>query len=89
MPTACSNGAQKLGQPVPLSNLVVEENSSSPQPAQVKVPLRCSLSKGLLKGASVPLRLSTAYWLGLRSVRHSASVCVTAKRSPAKAGASV
>ena len=27
VPTALSIGAQKLGQPVPLSNLVVDENS--------------------------------------------------------------
>jgi hypothetical protein len=31
---APSIGAQKLGQPVPLSNLVFEENSGRSQPAQ-------------------------------------------------------
>jgi hypothetical protein len=31
--TACSSGAPKLGQPVPLSNFVSEENSGCPQPA--------------------------------------------------------
>ena len=36
--TAFSIGAQKLGQPVPLSNFVVEENSGRSQPAQWKVP---------------------------------------------------
>ena len=35
MPTAfTSAGAQKLGQPLPLSNLVSETKSSLPQPAQ-------------------------------------------------------
>ena len=37
-PTALSSGAQKLGQPVPLSNFVVEENRSRSQPAQANVP---------------------------------------------------
>ncbi len=40
-------GAQKLGQPVPLSNLVAEENSSLSQPTQVKVPRPCSSFSGL------------------------------------------
>ena len=31
-----------LGQPVPLSNLVSDENSGSSQPVQAKVPLRFS-----------------------------------------------
>ena len=34
VPTALSSGCQKLGQPVPLSNLVSEENSGRSQPAQ-------------------------------------------------------
>ena len=38
MPTALSSGAQKLGQPVPLSNFVVEEKRSRSQPAQAKMP---------------------------------------------------
>ena len=37
-PTALSSGCQKLGQPVPLSNLVSDENSGRSQPAQAKVP---------------------------------------------------
>ena len=52
---------QKLGQPVPLSNLVVEENRSRSQPAQVKMPRRPSCNNGLVKGLSVPLCRSTAY----------------------------
>jgi len=34
--TAPSSGAQKLGQPVPLSNFVSDENRSRRQPAQPK-----------------------------------------------------
>lgn len=37
-PTALCSGAQKLGQPVPLSNLVVDENTGKAQPAQAKAP---------------------------------------------------
>ncbi len=40
-------GAQKLGQPVRLSNLVFELYRPKLQPAQAKTPLRFSLSKGL------------------------------------------
>jgi hypothetical protein len=36
--TALSSGFQKLGQPVPLSNLVVEANKGKEQPAQEKMP---------------------------------------------------
>jgi hypothetical protein len=76
-PTAPSSGAQKLGQPVWLSNFVVEENRSRAQPAQAKVPARCSSSSGLVKGRSVPLCCRTAYCSGVSSVRHSASLWVT------------
>jgi hypothetical protein len=38
VPMAFSRGAQKLGQPVPLSNFVAEENTGKSQPAQAKVP---------------------------------------------------
>src|ERR1700722_6590941 len=82
-PTARSSGAQKLGQPVRLSNLVVEENKSSSQPAQAKVPERSSCSKGLLKGDSVPLCRNTAYWSRVSRRRQSASAWVTANVSSA------
>jgi hypothetical protein len=36
--TASGSGAQKLGHPVPLSNLVDDENSRCPQPAHAYVP---------------------------------------------------
>jgi hypothetical protein len=42
VPIALSSGAQKLGQPVPLSNFVADENRSSAQPAHAKVPRRFS-----------------------------------------------
>ncbi len=45
--TALSSGCQKLGQPVPLSNLVLEENRSSSQPAQANLPARFSALRGL------------------------------------------
>ncbi|MNJ78870.1 hypothetical protein D3C77_767330 [compost metagenome] len=47
-PTALARGCQKLGQPVPLSNLVLEENRCCSQPAHENVPLRCSSFKGLV-----------------------------------------
>jgi len=53
-PMALSSGFQKLGQPVPLSYLVSEENSGRSQPAQAKMPLRFSFSSGLEPGRSVP-----------------------------------
>ncbi|MNG38849.1 hypothetical protein D3C84_1266990 [compost metagenome] len=46
-PTALGRGCQKLGQPVPLSNLVDEENKGCSQPAQANVPLPCSSLSGL------------------------------------------
>ena len=71
------SGAQKLGQPVPLSNLVFDENSGRSQPAQAKVPARCSFSSGLVNGRSVPSWRSTLYCVGVSSLRHSSSVWVT------------
>ena len=55
VPIALSSGAQKLGQPVPLSNLVVEENRSRSQPAQTNVPRRSSCRSALVNGRSVSL----------------------------------
>ncbi len=86
-PTASCSGAQKLGQPVPLSNLVEEENSGSAQPAQVKVPRRCSLLSGLLNGRSVLCRRSTLYWAGVSCSRHCASLRMTSNWRAGAAGA--
>ena len=59
VPTAPGIGCQNDGQPEPLSYLVAESNSGSPQPAQRKVPGRFSLFSGLVKGRSVPCSRST------------------------------
>jgi hypothetical protein len=75
--TALSIGAQKLGQPVPLSNFVFDENSGRSHPTQAKSPARPSCRRGLVNGPSVPSCRSTAYWSAVRSFYHSASVCVT------------
>jgi len=70
--TGLSSGAQKLGQPVPLSNLVLDENAGSSQPAQENVPARCSSSSALVKGRSV-LATEYSYCSGVKSLRHSSS----------------
>ena len=49
--TAPSTGFQKLGQPVPLSNLVSDENSRWPQPPHRNVPARFSCIQGARAGA--------------------------------------
>ena len=49
-----ANGWVKLGQPVPLSNLVPPWNSGRPHSRQVKTPGRFSFRKTPQKGASVP-----------------------------------
>src|SRR5262245_38327855 len=79
VPTALSSGAQKLGQPVPLSNFVVDEKRSSPHPAHANVPRRFSCRSSLVKGGSVASCRRTSYASGFSSLRHSASVCVTSK----------
>src|SRR5262245_32914885 len=75
--TASGSGCQKLGQPVPLSYLVSEENSGRSQPAQAKVPLRFSLFSGLVPARSVPCLRSTSYCAGVSSRRHSSSLFST------------
>ena len=64
----------KLGQPVPLSYLVSDENSGRSQPAQANTPLRFSPLSALEPGRSVPCLRSTSYCCGLRRLRQSASV---------------
>ncbi len=66
-------GAQKLGQPVPESNFVSEENNSFPQPAQVYVPFFLCLTYFPVNGCSVPFSLSTLYSAGVRLFLHSSS----------------
>src|SRR5262249_1762155 len=72
--------------PVPLSNLVVEENRSRSHPAQANVPRLFSCRSGLVKGCSVPSLRRTANWSGVNSVRHSASVRVISNFSAASIG---
>ena len=47
-------GDEKLGHPVPESNLALDEKSGAPQHAQLNIPGRFSLLSGLEKGRSVP-----------------------------------
>ena len=49
-----AKGSQKLGQPVPDSNLAAERNNGNPHKAQTKVPSPCSCSSPPQKGGSVP-----------------------------------
>src|SRR6202790_4287366 len=86
LPTAFSSGWEKLGQPVPLSNFVSEENSGRSQPAQAKMPLRCSFNSGLEPGRSVPSWRRISYCCGVSCARHSASVFSTSNFSAASAG---
>jgi len=74
-------GAQKLGQPVPLSNLVSDEKRLRPHPAQAKMSVQCSFRSALENGNSVQRRRNTAYWAGVRRWRQSASLRVTSKAS--------
>src|ERR1700730_11068114 len=72
--TASSSGFQKLGQPVPLSNLVSDENNGCPHAAHLNVPSRFSEWSGLEPGDSVPCFRSTWNCSGVSVPRHSSSV---------------
>ena len=78
---ASSIGAKKLGQPVPLSNLVSERKSGRSQAAQANRPGRCSLSSALECGRSVPRCRSTRNCSGVNTCFHSASVFDTSNFS--------
>src|SRR6478752_3533353 len=67
-------GDVKLGQPVPESNLVSDENRAAPQAAQWYMPSSWLWTYLPVKGASVPLRRKTSYCSGVSSSRHSVSV---------------
>ena len=73
---------QKLGQPVPLSNFHCDLKSGRPQPRQAKTPWRCSLSSGLVNGASVPSWRSTSNDVGrqARLPLGRRSACARARR---------
>src|SRR3546814_1213719 len=81
LPISLGRGRQKLGQPVPLSNFVPDENRGKRHPAQRNTPLRCSSLRGLEKGRSVAALRSTAYCRGVRRFFHSASERLTSNGS--------
>jgi len=58
-------GCQKLGQPVPDSNLVEELKRPAPQTAHPYVPLSWLSQYSPVKGASVPLLTQTSYCSGV------------------------
>src|SRR4051812_44277033 len=66
-------GAVKLGQPVPESNFVSDENSSAPQPAQVYIASSWASQKAPENARSVPLARRMAYCSGVSAACHSAS----------------
>src|SRR5690242_18045831 len=61
------NGWVKLGQPVPLSNLVPPWKSGRPHNRQVNTPGRFSLRNTPQNGASVPCSRRTCFSSALRS----------------------
>src|SRR5258708_39915174 len=69
--------SQKLGQPVPDSNLVAESNKGCPQAAQVYTPCSFAWTYSPVKGRSVTFCRKTAYCSGVSSLRHSASLLRT------------
>src|SRR5690606_14846943 len=73
------SASQKLGQPVPLSNLVVASNNASPQAAQWNTPSLDSARSGLLPGRSVPDSNITEYSY---SDRRSFSSCLSGALLP-------
>src|SRR5208282_403002 len=77
LPSAPATGEVKLGQPVPLSNLVVPSNKGWPQPAQLNTPGRFSERRAQLPGRSVACSRMIEYCSGVSRARHSASVWVT------------
>src|SRR5262249_4338799 len=70
-------GAVKLGQPQPESNLASDSNRGWPHPAQTQGPGFVSYSYSPENGRSVAFSRSTAYCIGVSSLRHSASLLVT------------
>jgi hypothetical protein len=64
-------GAQKLGQPVPDSNLVSELNSSWPQPAHTYVPWAWLFQSSPVNARSVPFSRRTLYCMGVSICFHS------------------
>src|SRR4051794_29526654 len=69
-----SAAAQNDGQPLPEWNLVSDENSTAPHPAQRYVPSSSVSVYAPVKARSVAACRSTEYASGLRRSRHSSSV---------------
>src|ERR1700756_5633077 len=67
-------GAQKLGQPVPESNLVSDVNKGAPQPKQWYVPGSLVFQYLPVKARSVPAWRVTWYCSGVNCACHSASL---------------
>ncbi len=67
-------GLVKLGQPVPESNLVSDENNVCPQFEHVYMPFLCSSQYAPVNGASVPFSLVTWYVSGSSFAFHSSFV---------------
>src|SRR5271157_3090326 len=70
-------GSQKLGQPVPESNLVAEVNRAFLQQTQRKIPLAWRSQYWPVKACSVPCLRVTLNCSGVSWARHSASVLTT------------
>ena len=68
--TPFGSEAKKLGQPVPLSYLVLASNSGKLQAAQMNFPGRFSCSSALLPGYSVPSSNRMWNWSSVSSLRH-------------------
>jgi hypothetical protein len=67
-------GAQKLGQPVPESNLVSDVNRGVPHPTQWYVPGSLVFQYFPVNARSVPASRVTWYCSGVNCVRHSAAL---------------
>src|ERR1700733_64858 len=67
-------GAQKLGQPVPDSNLVSELKTAVSQQMQRKIPLSCTLRLAPLNGRSVASCRVTSNEAGASCAFHSFSL---------------
>ena len=73
--TALSRGAQKLGQPVPLSNLVVDEKASKLQPAQANTAFPLFMQKGAREGPLGPILAQDRILIRRRSFSASRRRC--------------
>src|SRR5665213_2532003 len=72
-----SIGFVKLGQPVPLLNLSRLSKRGVSLHTEKYTPSSWLSQNSLRKGGSVPCSRATSYWIGVSSLCHSASVCLT------------